>query len=51
MSHRWLLIISDIFNFTFRYIDEVLSLNNSSFGDFADRIDPIEIETKDTTDT
>jgi hypothetical protein len=26
------------FNFTFRYIDDVLSLNNSRFGDFIDRI-------------
>jgi hypothetical protein len=24
--------------FTFRYIDDVLSLNNSRFGDFVDRI-------------
>jgi hypothetical protein len=39
------------FNFTFRYIDDVLSLNNSSFGDFVDRIYPIELEIKDTTDT
>jgi hypothetical protein len=39
------------FNFTFRYIDDVLSLNNCRFGDFADRIYPIELEIKDTTDT
>jgi hypothetical protein len=39
------------FNFTFRYIDDVLSLNNSRFGDFVDRICPIELEIKDTTDT
>jgi hypothetical protein len=39
------------FNFTFRYIDDVLSLNNSKFGDFVDRIYPIEIEIKNTTDT
>ena len=39
------------FNFTFRYIDDVLSLNNSRFGDFLDRIYPIELEIKDTTDT
>jgi hypothetical protein len=38
------------FNFTFRYIDDVLSLN-SRFGDFVDRIYPIELEIKDTTDT
>ena len=39
------------FNFTFRYIDDVLSLNNSRFGDVVDRIYPIELEIKDTTDT
>ena len=39
------------FNFTFRYIDDVLSLNNSRFGDFVDRIYLIELEIKDTTDT
>ena len=39
------------FNFTFRYIDDVLSLNNSRFGDFVDRIYPIELEIRDTTDT
>jgi hypothetical protein len=35
------------FNFTFCYIDDVLSLNNSWFGDFVDRIYPIELEIKD----
>ena len=39
------------FNFTFRYIDDVLSLNNSRFGDFVDRIYSIEIEIKDTSNT
>ena len=39
------------FNFTFRYIDDVLSLNNSRFGDFVDRIYPIEFEIKNITDT
>ena len=39
------------FNFTFRYIDDVLSLNNSRFGDLVDLINPIEIEIKDTTNT
>ena len=38
------------FNFTFRYIDDVLSLNNSRFGDFVDRIYSIELEIKDTSD-
>ena len=39
------------FNFMFRYIDDILSLNNSRFGDSVDRIYPIELEIKDTTDT
>jgi len=39
------------FNFTFRYIDYVLSRNNSRFGDFVDRIYPTELEIKDTVDT
>jgi hypothetical protein len=32
------------FNFTFRYVYDVLSLNNSSFGDLVDRIYPTELE-------
>ena len=39
------------FNFTFRYIDDVLSLNNSKFGDYVERIYPFKLEIKDTTDT
>ena len=35
----------------FRYIDDVLSLNNYRFGDFVDCIYPIDLEIKDTTDT
>jgi hypothetical protein len=64
-SSRWLVLVfvwgrllkknefklARSFNFTFRYIDEVLSLNNSRFGDFVDRIYPIELEINDTTDT
>jgi hypothetical protein len=38
-------------SFTFRYIDDILSLNNSRFGDSVDRIYLIELEIKDTTDT
>ena len=37
------------FNFTFRYIDDVYSLNNGKFGDFIDRINHIELEIKDAT--
>jgi hypothetical protein len=39
------------FNHTFRYIDDVLSLDNSRFGDFVDRIYPIELDIKDNTYT
>jgi len=39
------------FNFTFRYIDDVLSAKNSRYGDSVDRNYPIEFEVKDTTDT
>ena len=42
--------IARSFNFTFRYIDDVLSLNNSRFCEFVDRIYPIELEIEDTTD-
>ena len=38
------------FHFTFRNIDDVPSLNNSTFGDFVDRIYLIELEMKDTSD-
>ena len=37
-------------NFTFRYIDDVLTLNNSRLRNFVDRIYPIELEIKDATD-
>ena len=39
------------FNFTFRYIDDVMSLNNKKFDDHVDRIYPPELEIKDTTDS
>ena len=32
------------FNFTFHYLDDVLLLNNSSFGDFVARIYPTQLE-------
>ena len=38
------------FNFTYRYIDDVLSINNPKFGDYIDFIYPVELEIKDTTD-
>jgi hypothetical protein len=43
--------LSRSFNVPFRYIDDVLSINNSRVCDFVDRIHPVELEIKDTTDT
>ena len=42
--------LAQTFNSSFRYIDDVLSLKNSRFGD-QHRIYPNELEVKDTTDT
>jgi hypothetical protein len=39
------------FNFTYRYIDDVLSINNSRFSEFLPLIYPPELEVKETTDT
>jgi hypothetical protein len=38
------------FNFTFHYIDNVLSLTNSKFGHFVGRCYPIKLEIADITD-
>ena len=39
------------FNFTYRYIDDVLSINNSRFAEIVPLIYPPELEVKETTDT
>ena len=39
------------FNFTYRYIDDLLSINNSRFAEFLPLIYPPEQEVKETTDT
>ena len=39
------------FNLNFRYIDDVMSLNNLSFGDMIHRIYSIKLEIKATADT
>jgi hypothetical protein len=39
------------FNFTYRYIDDVSSINNSRFAEFLPLIYPPELEVKETTDT
>jgi hypothetical protein len=38
------------FNFTYRYIDDVLSINNSRFSEFLPLIYPPELEVKETTE-
>jgi hypothetical protein len=43
--------LAHTFNSIFRYTDDVLSLNNSQFGDYLHLIYPNELEVKDTTDT
>ena len=43
--------LAKMFNLTFRYIDDVLSLNNKLFSDHLHRIYPPELEIKVTTDT
>ena len=40
-----------LFNFTFRYIDDVLSINNPNFSVWVPLIYPPELEIKETTDT
>jgi hypothetical protein len=37
--------------YTYRYIDDVLSINNSRFAEFLPFIYPPEMEVKETTDT
>ena len=39
------------FNFTYKYIGDVLSINNSRFAEFLPLIYPPELEVKETTDT
>jgi len=39
------------FNFTYRYIDDILSINDSRFAEFLPLIYPPELEVKETTDT
>jgi hypothetical protein len=39
------------FNFTYRYIDYAISINNPRFAEFLPLIYPPELEIKETTDT
>ena len=39
------------FNFTYRYIDDALSINNPEFVNYLDQTYPVELEIKDTTES
>ena len=39
------------FNFTYRYIDDVLSLKNTKFAEYLEFVYPRELEIKETTET
>ena len=39
------------FNFTYRYIDEVLSINNPEFENYLGQMYPVELDIKDTTES
>ena len=43
--------LAQSFNFSFRYIDDVLSINNPNFKDYLHLIYPNELEIKETTET
>jgi len=43
--------LAQSFNYTFRYIDDVLMLNNKNFSNFLHLIYPVELLVKDTTDS
>jgi hypothetical protein len=45
------IIATRAFNFTYRYIDDALSINNPRFAEFLPLIYPPELEVKETTDT
>ena len=42
--------LAKLFNFTYRYIDDVFSLNNLKFSDYVYDIYPVELEIKETAD-
>ena len=43
--------IASQFNFTYRYIDDVLSINNPDFENYLDQMYPAELEIKDKTES
>ena len=48
---NWKEKIASQFNFTYRYIDDVLSINNPDFENYLGQMYPAELEIKDTTES
>ena len=44
-------VIAQSFNYTYRYIDDVLSLSNHNFDQYVDQIYPPELDIKNTTES
>ena len=44
-------ILASRFNFTYRYIDDILSINNPDFENYLGQMYPVELEIKDTTES
>ena len=51
LLHEKKMSLAVAFNSTFRYIDDVLSINNNQFQSLVDSIYPNELEIKDTTES
>ena len=43
--------VASLFNFTYRYIDDVLSINSPEFENYLGQMYPVELEIKDTTES
>jgi hypothetical protein len=50
LLHEKIKPLAVAFNSTFKYIDDVLSINNDRFHSYVDSIYPSELEIKDTTE-
>ena len=50
-SDRLSVLLASQFNFTYRYIDDVLSINNPDFENYLGQMYPAELEIKDTTES
>ena len=47
----WRKQLASRFNFTYRYIDDVLSINNPEFENYLSQMYPVELEIKETTES